>query len=384
MAGLIAHEWIERRGGSENVLEAIAELYPDAELVTPWNNAPHRFAERHVRELWLANSPLRGRKAASVPALAAAWRSAVPRERPLDWVLASSHLFAHHIKPHGVNKHVPKLVYVYTPARYIWTPDMDQRGSHIAARIASAVLRPIDRHRAKEAHAVASISEFVRQRVRRAWQVDSTVIYPPVEVTRLREVADWSTTLDPRERELLDSLPEEFVLGASRFIPYKRLDLVIAAAEEAGIPAVIAGGGPERTRLSSLAADARVPVRMVDEPSSALLHALYQRATVFVFPPVEDFGIMPIEAMALGTPAVGAAIGGSAETITDGISGAHFTEPTARNVAQAIARAREVGSASTIAASMKFSRERFDTEFRDWLNRSVSGTKSSMAGSSAS
>lgn len=371
MAGLIAHEWIERRGGSENVLEAIASLYPDAELITPWNNAPHRFPDRNVRELWLAGTAVRGRKALSVPILAAAWRTAIPRDRAFDWVLASSHLFSHHIKPTGVNKGIPKLVYVYTPARYIWTPEMDARGSSRTARFASMLLRPLDRRRAHEANSIASISEFVRTRIRDTWKVDSTVIYPPVETSRLMAVSDWSATLDAHESETLSTLPEEFILGASRFIPYKRLDLVIAAGEESGIPVVLAGGGPEKDKLSALAANATVPVHIVEEPSSALLYALYQRAAVFVFPPVEDFGIMPVEAMALGTPAVGSVIGGSAETITDGVSGSHFRENTARSVADAIARARTIHADSCMNASTRFSRERFDAEFRAWVQQSL-------------
>ncbi|HAM26869.1 MAG TPA: glycosyltransferase family 4 protein, partial [Microbacteriaceae bacterium] len=175
-------------GGSENVLEAIAALYPDAELVTPWLNAPERFPDRTVRELWLARSPLRDRKAASVPFLTAAWRTAIPHSGHFDWVIASSHLFSHHIKPRGLSAHAPKLVYAYTPARYIWNPEMDDRGSGPLAKLGSALLRPLDRKRAKEAAAVAGISEFVRDRIETTWQRDATVIYPPVETTRIQSV----------------------------------------------------------------------------------------------------------------------------------------------------------------------------------------------------
>jgi glycosyltransferase involved in cell wall biosynthesis len=315
MTGLIAHEWIEARGGSENVLDSIAALYPDADLVTPWLNATQRFADHSVRELWLARSPLRGRKALSVPFLAAAWRRAVPVDTKYDWVIASSHLFSHHILPRGLSCDAPKLVCAYTPARYIWNPEMDGRGEGTVARAGSALLRPLDRRRAGEAAAVAGISEFVRKRIEDTWQRDAAVIYPPVETTAIQSVADWRTQLSPAELALLATLPTEFVLGASRFIPYKRLDLVISAGEEVGIPVVLAGGGPEKSRLQAQAAEASVPVVIVDDPSTALLYALYQRAAVFVFPPLEDFGIMPVEAMALGTPVVANAAGGSAETV---------------------------------------------------------------------
>ncbi|WP_394771463.1 glycosyltransferase [Lacisediminihabitans sp.] len=372
MSGLIAHEWIEARGGSENVLEAIAALYPDADVVTPWTNAPHRFVDRNVTELWLARSPLRGRKAASVLALASAWRSAIPRDAPAyDWVLASSHLFSHHIRPRGLSRDAPKLVYAYTPARYIWTPEMDARGEGILARAGSAVLRPLDRRRAGEATAVAGISEFVRKRIEEAWQVDATIIYPPVETSVLQSIPDWRTELSGEELRTLESLPVDFILGASRFIPYKRLDLVIEAGEYADLPVVLAGGGPEYARLAAQAAQAKVPVTIIDDPSSALLHALYQAASVFVFPPVEDFGIMPVEAMALGTPAVGSGIGGSAETIVDGVSGMHFDDDSGSEVGAAVLRAIELSAEDCRRESLRFSREAFDANFRDWMDRSI-------------
>lgn len=355
------------------MLEAIAALHPDADLITPWNNAPHRFPDRTVHELWLSRSPFRGKKAAAVPALAAAWRSAVPQHQAYDWILASSHLFSHHIRPRGLSSGAPKLVYAYTPARYIWTPEMDDRGRGIQARLASALLRPLDRRRANEAVAVAGISQFVSDRIQEAWRVESTVVYPPVETTMLQSVGDWRSRLTDPEIDILDSLPETFILGASRFIPYKRLDAVIQAGELADIPVVLAGSGPEGMNLAAQAAEARVPVRIITDPSSALLYALYQAAMVFVFPPVEDFGIMPIEAMALGTPAVGSWLGGSAETIADGVSGTHFDSMAPVDIARAVTSAAALSPQDCRVASAKFSRENFDASFSAWMNTALEG-----------
>ncbi|SDT34049.1 glycosyltransferase [Microterricola viridarii] len=374
MAGLIAHEWIEAHGGSENVLEAIASLYPDADIVTPWNNAPHRFPDRDVHELWLAKSPLRGKKAHSVPFLTMAWRSAVPKHLDYDWVISSSHLFSHHVLPRGRSEGVPKLVYAHTPARYIWTPELDERGNSLPARLLSPALRRIDRHRAAEATAIAGNSAYVADRIRDAWGVEATVIHPPVEVAKLQSVLEWAALTTPEEQGMLAGLPREFVLGASRFIPYKRLDLVIAAGSKAGLPVVLAGGGPENARLRALAAEAAVPVHFVDSPSSALLYALYQAATVYVFPPVEDFGIMPIEAIAVGTPVVGSWIGGSAETITEGVSGVHFEAPDADSLARAIAAAAALDTEACRAESAKFSREAFNARFTSWVDASLART----------
>lgn len=371
MAGLIAHEWIEAHGGSENVLEAIAALYVDADIITPWNNAPGRFPGRDVHELWLARTPLRGKKAHSVPFLTMAWRNAVPQHREYDWVISSSHLFSHHVQPRGLSKDMPKLVYAHTPARYIWTPELDERGNSLPARLLSPALRRLDRRRAAEATAVACNSAYVAARIHDAWGVGATVIYPPVEVTTIQSIPQWAERTTPAEQDMLESLPQNFVLGASRFIPYKRLDLVIAAGESAGLPVVLAGGGPERARLQALADEATVPVLFVDSPSSALLYALYQAATVYVFPPVEDFGIMPIEAIAVGTPVVGSWVGGSAETITEGVSGVHFDAPTAGSLARAIERAASLDAEACRAESLTFSREAFNSRFSGWVDAAL-------------
>ncbi len=142
----------------------------------------------------------------------------------------------------------------------------------------------------------------MRRRIATAWGVEARVIFPPVEVTEIQRVHNWAARLTGEDSEIFAGLPQGYVLGASRFIPYKRLDLVIRAGEAADRPVVLAGRGPELGRLRCAAAAARVPVTFVDRPSAALLRALYQQAAVFVFPAIEDFGIMPVEAMAAGAP----------------------------------------------------------------------------------
>lgn len=337
MAGLLVHEWIEASGGAENVLEAMARAFPDADIQCLWNDAPQRFADRAVRETWLAHTPLRRRKALALPFMARAWRGlAAPRE--YEWMLVSSHLFAHHAALAG--REVPKYVYAHTPARYIWNPELDERGSSLPVRAVSPIFRRIDRKRAQEATAIAANSAFVRERIARAWERDAVVIHPPVAVERILSQADWRTQVqDDGERELLDILPATFILGASRFVPYKRLDLVIAAGERAGIPVVIAGRGPEEAHLRALAAASTVPVRVVTSPSDALLYALMQQAGAFVFPAVEDFGIVPVEAQAAGTPVVTGPVGGQVETFTDGVSGIAADSADAADLARAIERA---------------------------------------------
>lgn len=366
MSGLVVHEWVEPRGGSERVASAIADAFPGSDVVVPWNNAPDRIRGHRVRETWLAGSPLRDRKALAALVLPFVWRRAVPPEQQYDWVIASTHLFAHHVRLPG-SKHALKLVYVHSPARYIWNPELDDRGDSVIARAVSVVLKPLDRFRAREARSIAANSEYVRQRVRKAWHRDATVIHPPVDVERIQAVDDWTERVSESERTVLSGLPAEFLLGASRFVGYKRLDLVIKAGEASGIPVVLAGDGPDRASLEDLAHRSSVDVMFVRDPGDAMLYALYQRAKVFVFPAIEDFGMMPVEAMAAGTPVVANAIGGARESVIPGLSGALVDDFDEASLRAAVEQAEGLDPVAIRAHARSFSVDAFQTRIRAWL-----------------
>lgn len=366
MAGVLVHEWIEKIGGSENVLEALSDIFHDADILCLWNNAPERFAGRVVRESALARTPLRGRKAVTLPLTPALWRQQPNRD--YDWALVSSHSFAHHVSFKDQAPEFAKLVYVHTPARYVWNPELDGRGDNPLVRAFAAPLKGLDRRRAGEAISIAANSSYVARRVEKSWRRDSTVIHPPVEVSEIASCADWGEALDHNEQAIVDGLPSEFVLGASRFIQYKRLDLAIRAGESSGFPVVIAGAGPDEQSLRTLAANASVPVIIVTGPSNALLRTLYQRALVFVFPAVEDFGIMPVEAMAAGTPVVCSSTGGVPETVVDGETGAHVTQWENTELARAVETASNLSSGVVAAHARQFSREQFRANIFEWWN----------------
>lgn len=366
MAGLVVHEWIEKSGGAERVLDAMARAFPDASIQCLWNDAPDRFPGRVVQETWLARTPLRRRKALALPFTVPTWRRLEAPTTP-EWMLVSSHLFAHHARLRG--HEVPKYVYAHTPARYIWAAELDDRGSGHTVRAVAPLFRRIDRRRAQEPAAIAANSEFVRDRVRHAWDRDAAVIHPPVPVERILSNEDWqSAVVKDAELQVLDALPETFVLGASRFIPYKRLDRVIEAASRAGLPAVIAGSGPDEGRLREVASGAAIPVTFVVSPSDALLYALMQRAVAFVFPPVEDFGIVPVEAQAAGTPVVTGPVGGQLEAFRDGVSGVIADSTAAADLAIAIRKATALPAFDAAAEVASFSEAVFAAKIREFVH----------------
>lgn len=363
MAGVLVHEWLSKRGGSENVLVELAQIFPEAPIVALWDDAPERFRPGRVAETWLAKTPLRAHKALALPLMPSTWRHL--GQSDAEWILCSSHLFAHHARFSGPAREAPKFVYTHTPARYIWTPELDARGSGRLARAASGALQHLDRGRAQEAHSIASNSEFVAQRVEQAWGRESTVIYPAVSVASHAE--NTSYLLTAAEEALLETLPDTFVLGASRFVPYKRLDVAIAAGAASGVQVVIAGDGPDESRLREVASAYPGLVTFVSHPSSALLNQMYRRALVYVFAAVEDFGIMPVEAMATGTPVIANAIGGTAETVLHGKTGALLRSFDDASLREAVSLAAKLNDADCVERAWGFDTEIFARNIREWV-----------------
>ncbi len=362
MVGLIAHEWIAPHGGSENVAEAMGRAFPDADVHTLWSDAPQRLADHRVRETWLARSPLRRSKAAALPFMSAAWRAV--DVSGYDFVLASSHVFAHHVGGAGVRR---KFAYVHTPARTIWAPDQDSRGANAIVRSLAPSFRRLDLRYVSPNVQYAANSRYIQQRIAAVWGRPSEVIHPPVDVTTIRA---GSGNLTAADLEKLDGLPEHFVLGASRFVPYKRLDLVLRGAQEAGLPAVLAGSGPMMEELRRIAAAGRTPVQFVERPSDALLHELYRRAAVFVFPAVEDFGIMPVEAMAAGTPVVVFREGGASESVDIVEGGTIVDDLDPATLSKAIRAAAQLDVRDVPErVEQNFGEAVFATRLRDWMHR---------------
>ena len=318
---------------------------------------------------WLARTPVRKSKALAVPLAPLAWRS-LPR-RDADWVLCSSHLFSHHARFRGPAADAPKLVYAYTPARYVWNPELDGRGDNLAARIVSAAVKPLDARRAQEPTAIAGISHYVAQRISDAWNREAEVIYPPVDVAAFAA----GPAADEDVLRQLQHLPSEFILGVSRFVPYKRLDAVIDTGAATGVPVVLAGSGPDEERLRAHAERSGARVTFVHQPSMAVLRELYRRSLVFVFAPVEDFGIVPVEAMAAGTPVIANAIGGAAETVVDGRTGALVREWNPADLRAAFEVATRATGEDCVARAREFDIPVFAARMSSWVEQHASALR---------
>lgn len=363
MTGVLVHEWLEPIGGSENVLEELANLFPDAPIYCLWNDAPERFSPDRVRESWLARTPLRRHKALAILFMPFLWRRLQAESRP-DWVLSSSHLFAHHAYfPKWPD--IRRFAYIHTPARYIWSPDLDSRGRSKYVRFISRLIQPVDRKRARELTAIATNSKAVAERVRKFWGVESTVIYPPVSL----KYSGKREGLQPDEIAMIESLPTNFVLGAARFVPYKRIDMAIKYGRLNNLPVVIAGDGPDLAKWEDLARDSNHgELTVVRNPSDALLGRLFELAIVYVFAAIEDFGIMPVEAMAAGLPVVGVRRGGVSESVVSGLTGFLMEDLSDSEMIRAHQKIIGISPEDCKKRASNFSTMSFRKQVQIWIN----------------
>jgi glycosyltransferase involved in cell wall biosynthesis len=353
----VVHEWIASRAGSEKVFERLAQVFPSADLfaLSREPDVPMHVADRVIRTTVLDNRLTRRRRGATLPLMPLAWQLRGPR-RAYDVVMTSHHAFA------SSNRLAARsgshFCYVHSPARYVWSPELDQRGASAWVRPARTVLKRVDRHAAARITDVAANSATVAERIGRYWDREARVIYPPVD----------TEFFTPAGR--LDE-PSPSLLGFGRWIPYKRLDLVIRLGAEAGLPVVIAGHGPGARELRQIGAAAGVPVTFVERPSQERVRELYRRASALIFPTEEDFGLVPVEAMACGTPVVALGRGGAAETVQDGLTGALVPSVDVRDLRRGLDVALGAAPADCRARAEFFSQERFDERIVDWVSASL-------------
>ncbi|MGE0067394.1 MAG: glycosyltransferase [Solirubrobacterales bacterium] len=357
----IVHEWLAVRAGSEKVFEAMALAYPEADLYAlTWDReAEFDFGGRPVTTTFLDRSKLlRDKRELGLPLMPLAWRT-IDVSDDYDVVLSSCHAFVRHFPPAKTAIH---YCYCHTPLRYAWVPELDRRTER---RIplkssAEAALRWLDSRTVKNVDYFAANSTTVRDRIRECYGRDSVVIHPPVDVDF------YSLPEAPVERS--------GVLAVSRFVPYKSVRLALEAAAAAGVPITIAGKGPEEASLRQLAVDLKAEARFEISPSDERLRELYRESSALVFPANEDFGIIPVEAQACGTPVVALDLGGARDTVVQGETGIRVARQEVAEFADAIRQVVDSPPAPEVcrANAEGFSSQRFAVELKAWMADSLS------------
>jgi glycosyltransferase involved in cell wall biosynthesis len=351
----VLHEWVDAYAGSEQVFEAIAGAVPHADLIALSNEPSVGLATsgRSIRTTFLDRPALRRRRSLTLPLMPLAWRRL--GVGGYDVVISSHHAFAHTNRLADGGSH---LCYVHSPARYLWSPEIDERGGAWYLGPAKAMLRRVDVAASQRVQAYAANSTAVSKRIELFWGRESCVIHPPVRVEYFSEPSPVAPTRD-------------YVLGFGRWIPYKNLHLVIEAADLAGLPVKIAGRGPDKSRIVAAAEAASVPVELIESPSDEQLRELYRNAACLVFPTVEDFGIVPVEAQAAGTPVVAPAEGGALDTVVDGSTGILVPDCRAQTLSGAISAAAGLDAAAPALHAQQFNRAAFERRLAAWVSASI-------------
>jgi glycosyltransferase involved in cell wall biosynthesis len=355
--------------GGERVLDEIAGLFPDADLYTlfhvPGTTTP-RIERRRIFTSPLARAPGAGRHYRKYLPLFP-WAIRRLRAEGYDLVLSTHHAVAKAI-PHPPG--TPHLCVCFTPMRYVW----DQLDAYLGRGARRALAAPLVAYLRRfdvatstpeSVSRIVAISRTVAERVRRAWGREARVIYPPVDLERVR----------PDGRA-----PDDFFLLVGGFVPYKREDVAIEAFRALGRRLVVAGDGPGRARLAR-----RAPpnVEWVGRVSDAELARLFARCRALVHPQEEDLGLAALEAQAAGRPVLAFGSGGAAETVlpagpapdAEAATGVLFERQTPECLADAVRRFEALETrfdpARIRAHAERFSPQRFRAELLDEVQRAI-------------
>ena len=353
----LVHDWLTGMRGGEKVLEAICELYPDAPiytLVRVRGQVSDRIESRTIKTSFVQMIPGAGRYYRQLLPLFPAAVELFNLDS-YDLVISSSHCAVKSVIPPAGAVHV---CYCHSPMRYAWDQFDAYFGAAQVGPFKNRLLRPIMAQLARWDAATAgrvdrflANSQYVAGRIQRYYNRRSTVVYPPVDTTFYTPGGADDRAAAPR------------FLIVSGLVPYKKVDVAIEACRLAKVPLTVVGRGPELPRLQQVGGK---DVEFVGWRRDEEIRDLYRSATAVLLPGVEDFGLVPVEAQACGTPVVALNRGGAAETVINGVTGVLVDEGSPAAFADGLKRAAAMrpDRQAIRANAERFSRERFMTEFK--------------------
>lgn len=331
----IVHDWLTTMGGAERVVLAMHEAFPDAPIYTSVyepENVP-LFDELDVRTTKLQNWPRTLRKLHKFFPM---FRVRAFQELDLgefDIILSSSSAEAKQVKKTRDDQ--VHICYCHTPIRYYWSHYADYKRDpgfgklNWLVRLAMPLLVPplkrADYAAAQQVDVFIANSTEVQKRIEKYYGKPSVVIHPPVDAERFTKL---SKPLDKRSG----------YIALGRQVPYKRIDLAVAACTSLKLPLTVIGGGSEHDKLVAMAGDT---VEFVTNATDEAVAAYLASARGFIFPAEEDFGIVQVEALAAGTPVIAYASGGSEDIVNDGEGGVTFDKQDSISLQNALMKAEK-------------------------------------------
>ena len=352
----IVHYWLVGMRGGEKVVEDLCRIYPQADIFThvydPSSVSPLLRA-RTVKTSFIDRLPgARRRYQSYLPLMPMALEQLDLRN--YDLIICSESGPAKGIIP---PPHALHVCYCHSPMRYVWNMyhDYRERTGFLTKRLmplAAHYVRNWDALSATRVDHFVANSQTVRQRIERYYRRDAEVIYPPVEVDSFESAPD----------EVGDSF-----LMVGELVPYKRTELAIEAFNRMRLPLTVIGGGERLDAIRKLAGDT-VTVRG-PQPFDVLRRE-YARCRALMFPGEEDFGMVPVEAMASGRPVIAFGRGGATETVVDGVTGVLFDEQSVDAIVGAVQRfnALSFDTRKAVQHARRFAAPQFRAAFRDHVD----------------
>lgn len=358
----IIQEWLVTVGGSDKVVKAILDVFPDADIYTlvakkdvcdelgiPWEKVHTSFIQK---------MPLGTKKHRAYLPL---FPFAIEQFdlRGYDVVISSSHCVAKGVLTKADQLHI---CYCHSPIRYCWDmyneyleeSNLDKGFKSWLVRLMLHPIRQFDAIAGNRVDYYISNSDYVGQRIRKTYRRKATTIHPNIDISNFELCND----------------KKEYYLASSRLVAYKKIDTIIEAFNQ--MPdkkLVVIGGGPNLEAYRKLAKDNVIV--MGYQPFDVLKDKM-QHAKAFVFAADEDFGMIPIEAQSCGTPVIAYGHGGSLETVNGGKTGLFFNEQTPEAIVEAVNRFEAMGSQPFAPADCRqwaegFSEERFKREIKEFV-----------------
>lgn len=356
----IIHEWLVNYAGSERCVESFTNIWPNADVFTLVD-----FLDEKQRTIILKGKYANTSFIQKLPYARNKHRNYLPlfpfaieqfNLSDYDIVISSSHAVAKGIKTNPKQLHI---CYCYSPMRYAWD-NADEYLKGLKGNVAKLFinyLRRWDIKSSKNPDYLVGISNYIKEKIKRIYNRDADVIYPPVDTDKFP----------------LHTNKKEYYLAASRLVPYKKIDLIVEAfGKMLDKKLIVVGSGPEKEKILSKASP---NVEVVGYQDFENLKTYLQKAKAFVFAAEEDFGIIVVEAMACGTPVVAFGTGGAAETVIDGVTGVLFQEQTTNSIIDAIKRFEMNYSSFNFAGiskhAEKFSRDNFENNIKKYVDEKI-------------
>jgi glycosyltransferase involved in cell wall biosynthesis len=356
----LVHDWLTGMRGGEKCLEVLCELFPEADIYTLLHipGTVNKTIESHrIHTSFLQY----------LPAVETEYRMYLPIF-PLamemfdlsvyDVVISTSHCVAKNVKAGKGGIHIS---YCFTPMRYVYEMYGEYFGKEHAGFLVRTAMKAVapylrwwDRFTARRVDHFIAISEHVRKRIVRHYGKDAEIIYPPVDNDHFQ----------------LSTSGNGYYLIVSALVPYKRVDLAVRAFNLLGERLLIVGKGPEEKMIAQIAGK---NVQMLGWKNDADLAALYRKCKALIFPGEEDFGIVPLEAMACGKPVIAYAKGGALETVVEKKTGIFFHDQTVDSLVEAvhISNSLHFNPAEIRTHALQFSRVNFKRNISESIQQKI-------------